>query len=135
MLLLVFTSKKPKTKSPLIFHFFGFAPLVTKKSNTNPQEAHKENLPALIHFRKEDVTLVPSSPVSIYQNFIEMSNGLQRFKKNKYNPYRKQILFPDAVFKPRSETKQHRGLVISLCIQPSAQNSIVSGLCGITSLR
>lgn len=37
-----------------------------------------------------------------------MSNGLQRFKKNKYSPYRKQILFPDAVFKPRSETKQHR---------------------------
>lgn len=65
-------------------------------------------MPALIHFRKQDVTLVPFSPLSIYQNFIKMSNGLQRFKKNKYSPFRKQILVPDAVFKPSSETKQHR---------------------------
>lgn len=52
---------------------------LTNNTNKKPQEAHKENLLPLIHFRKARCHTSPlSSPRSIYQNFIKMSNGLQR---------------------------------------------------------
>lgn len=91
MLLLVFTSLK-KTKDQVTSHISilltaRFPNALNKNCQTKIHRKLISKNPALIHFRNQDVTLAPSSPLSIYHNFIEMSNGLQRFKENKYSLY------------------------------------------------